>query len=234
MAITYLAGTPVEGDGGPLTPSNPTHASGDVLICFALSRNASDQEVSGWTEIIDPSIGTTLPYIGAWLKVASSSSETGPTVANGSNCCLAFVVAFTGVDNTTPVDVMGSLTEANSTTQTGASVDIVTSGAMGLLFSGMANDLTVSSHSMTNIIQEFNSTTRNDACIGVMEETYSSTGATGDETVTWNSSNNGAGILFALRPAGGGPAFTPYPYGMQHPGRTYQPLASSKLGGVLQ
>lgn len=113
VAVTGgTAGTTVN-SGATNSPGLPTHATGDLLLLFACSPKTgatfSLSGVSGWAQYGSTVVNTADNGATAcFWKIATSSSETAPTVTyggtGGNNDNVAYVLGFTGTDQTNPFD----------------------------------------------------------------------------------------------------------------------------------
>lgn len=150
-AISYIgAGTAANTTAyaSSVTPGLPTYQSGDLLIVVAHHYGTSSavvQTPSGYTSIGTPSASTTYGSLGVFWKIAGSS-ETAPTITTSpsiSDKFTARIFSFRGVDQTTPIDVAGSIVDqAAATTWTGATVNIATAQSMVCFAGGSRDDNT--------------------------------------------------------------------------------------------
>ena len=87
MTITYVSAASASAESLTL----PSHQAGDLLLLFAYRANSTAQptQVSGWLGT-GTSLGTT-NFIGAWWKIATSSSEVSGTWTNTTQiACLVY------------------------------------------------------------------------------------------------------------------------------------------------
>lgn len=125
MAITYLAaGTAIANNGGtnptPGIPAGCTDGS-TVMICAFYSRGNVDESVSmdgTWTSIVNTLTSSGL--IAMWWKVFQTG-DTAPTVTRTNftgggtgDTLLCRIMAYDGVDTTSPIAQIGS-TSVNGT-----------------------------------------------------------------------------------------------------------------------
>lgn len=81
MAYPTLRGSTGAGvaynGANPWTPTLPTHAAGDLLICFASSDKSDDHtDPTGWTRIASVVHHSSSKRAYLWYKIATGASET--------------------------------------------------------------------------------------------------------------------------------------------------------------
>lgn len=84
------------GTGSETAPAWPTHTTGDLGLLFVTSDNAAPTAPTGWTAI--PGSGHnsgTAIYVRGFYKVATSSSETAPTLVGGGNFMWGVIMTVT-------------------------------------------------------------------------------------------------------------------------------------------
>lgn len=122
MAIAFRASAEAHVTTGDLTVTIPgTVQAGDLLILVAGQNNAGNAAYdwatpSGWTKRDDRSVGSNL-YCAVYAKTATSG-DAGATVTlasatTGKSC--AVLAAYSGCDQSAPIDVVAGLTETTST-----------------------------------------------------------------------------------------------------------------------
>lgn len=122
MAIAFRASTEAHVTSGSLTLTIPaTIQAGDLLVLVAGMNNggnaAYDWSVpAGWTKKDDRSVGSNL-YGVVYIRTATSGdSGASLTLASsntGKSC--AILAAYSGLDQSAPVDVIAGLSETTST-----------------------------------------------------------------------------------------------------------------------
>lgn len=120
MAITFPASySSVQGDGGNngLAITTGTEPDADDVLVVGMCVNANGDTITppgGWTEatVGDNSIATAGGQIRAWYLVDPADSTTYTWTVGTSTRRSIVGVLCRGVDNTTPVDVKGSLQSA--------------------------------------------------------------------------------------------------------------------------
>lgn len=216
MAIAFRA--PSSGDvhapGATVAITKPAGTAGtDILVAFFGSGTGSGgtsgsfTAPAGWTAIsaaATANLGAAqaINLAGFWSLGSNTNltfTKTG-TVADMGWVCLG----FTGVDNTTPIDAVGTTNSSTgATTLTTNAVTVATSGAWHVI--GFADWLggTYSATGFTNV----ENAAANEAAGCLYNPTPKSTGSTGTVVVTSSAASSGqllAGMPFALRPAAGG------------------------------
>ncbi len=214
MAIAFRAATTLA--SGTRTNSTVTapagSQAGDVIVvsleCGGTTL-VTPTAPGGWTLIESLSYSAPDPWAVS-LQVfyhIFSAGETSWTFTHASRTTQAYTMGFSGVDNTTPIDVAAvkafqNQTVGGSGTATAPALTIATAGARGLLVRGSWDGNAITPPSGW--------TERLDApVLWVGERDYPSTGTTG--TVAVPAGNGGGdspwGVIHgALRPAGGGGA----------------------------
>jgi len=196
-----------------LTINKPTGVvSGDIMI-VAISKLNSTNTITaptGWTSIDGRSLaGSTARYGAVFYKIAGASEGanyafslgTGTTNSSGA------IVAFSGVNNTTPFDVTpGTISVQGSQTEVDAtSITTVTTSAAVIMLGMAANSsptwsgwTTTSPGALTQIasIQSTNTTTT-----GIAWAIKPTAGSTGTGKATLSGSERNGGLLIALKPA---------------------------------
>lgn len=192
-------------------------AAGDVAILllsygWATGAARSMSLTAGWTGIAINvgSTGTLGERTDAYYRViqAGDTTWTATPSVTGIDLGITFI-AFTGVDNTTPIDATGTTaTNSASNTITAPLVTVVTNQSWELIGIGsyMGGGCTATGFT------EFANAGSNEYAGVLYNTTPKSTGSTGTVVVTTAASATGnvmSAIPFALRPAGGGVAFMP-------------------------
>lgn len=123
MAIAFRASAEAHVTSGSLALTIPASVqAGDLLIVVAAMNNGGNAAYnwsvpSGWTKKDDRSVGSNL-YGVVYSKVAVSG-DSGATLTlassnTGKSC--AILVAYSGCDQATPIDVLAAASETTSTT----------------------------------------------------------------------------------------------------------------------
>jgi len=156
IAMRGTGATAAWSSGSTITLTKPTGVvAGDVMLVSIAQHDSSGTPtaatLSGWTPVKSGTLGGNSPDFGTILyKVAGSSEPSNyafslvGTVSGG----VGGIVAYSGVDNTTPLDVAVASTftsSAGRSTSLGAgavtAITAVTNNALAILF-GMAADYT--------------------------------------------------------------------------------------------
>jgi hypothetical protein len=122
LAVAFRASNEAHATLGSLSVTIPaTVQAGDLLILVGGLNNAGNASYdwatpSGWTRRDDRALGSNV-YAAVYAKIAASG-DAGSTVTltsstTGKSC--AIVAAYSGVDQSQPIDVMAALTETVST-----------------------------------------------------------------------------------------------------------------------
>jgi hypothetical protein len=185
-----------------------TAQSGDVAY-VVLEENGGNTWTapSGWTLLHHSS--TTFPQSNIYRRVLTSGDPGTPYswTQPSADSCMAVMLVFSGVNNTTPEDVTGGFTDgaAASTSIVCPSITTVTNGCMLLIFGVSGSDVT-----FTNPGGSW-TTGQSENKVGTYYETQSTAGATGTTTITQSSSAAYNSGTIAMRPASGGGTVGPPP-----------------------
>ena len=122
MAIAFRASAEAHATTGDLTITIPnTVQAGDLLLLVAGMNNAGNAAYdwstpSGWTKKDDRSVGANM-YCAVYAKTATSGDAgaalTLASATTGKSC--AVLAAYSGCDQSAPIDVVAGFTETTST-----------------------------------------------------------------------------------------------------------------------
>lgn len=210
MGIGYRTGATAINPGSGTTSracNKPTGvASGDVLVAhvtnFSAGAGFASTGPAGWTKQIGLVYDGNFDITEIWTLVAGASEPASYTWTGWGPTDYAdlSIDAYTGADNTTPVDVAAAgQTNATSTSPTSPSVTTVTDGAW--VISGVFVGATSSITKPAALTQRENYDSGN----GVADILQATHGASGTQAWTLGSTAISASTTIALRPAGGGP-----------------------------
>jgi hypothetical protein len=196
--------------------------AGDIMfanIANFIQATQTSATSSGWT----PIAGTDVERGRASLlyKIAGASEPASYTfaVTNSSSFAVGGIVAFSGVNNTTPFDVTPSTswtTATNANITNIPSITTVTTNTAVLLFGAAARltsttnanfsntNWTMTSPATLTELFDVGNNAANSACVGAAWATKPATGATGAGRVNCTVNTNPrlmAGIALVLRPA---------------------------------
>lgn len=208
MTIAFrAAGTVLETTSTNATLAKPAGlAVGDVMTAhWNADTNPTVTTVpTGWTAGAGPTLdgATSTNTAASYWKVADST-DTAATdwtwVLSLSVPISGVVLAFTGVDNTTPMDATGtSLANASSTTINATGLTTVTDNAW-LIWVGALNSGTFQPTVPAGYTQRAVGTTYR-ITVGTLPKTPA--GATGTQAGSVGTAREAVGQLLALRPAG--------------------------------
>lgn len=208
MAITLRASTTLAyGTRTNTTVARPTGTTtGDVIVVsLAVGGNGAPAPTApaGWAPIASDVLytdGGWNVHLSMWLKVYDGAASW--TWTHSSSSTQAFVSAYSGVDNTTPIDVAAttafSNTLAGPASATAASLTTVTAGALGIIARGSWDGAAITAPTGW--------TERSDTpVLWVADRTFTTAGATGSVSVpagNTGGANYWGVIMGALRPAG--------------------------------
>ena len=205
--------------GTSLTVNQPSGVvAGDVMI-VSIAQYAgsagSAASLSGWAAVTNGSLGGSTSRYGTLLyKVAGASEPTSYTftLTPSVSGAVGDIVAFSGVDNASPLDVpVAGFTSSTTSNITATAITTVTPGAAAIMFgltASMATSTTGAtwnnsgwSSGLTEIFDHQGSGTGTSATsIGAAWKTLAVAGTTGaGAAVTSTNMQRGAGVWVALR-----------------------------------
>ena len=177
-------------------------ASGEVEICtISLQGTATITPPSGWTQVISSNVGTALSQVSFW-HISASSEGTTTWTFSASSIAAGGIVAYSGVDTNSIVDVAGATT---GTSGTSATIPSVTTSYV--------SDFVIGAGSFNNqgaLTASSGTTSRNTAHVAVTngptslveDFTQASAGATAAKTITnLTSATAWIGQAIAIKPA---------------------------------
>jgi hypothetical protein len=177
-------------------------ASGEVEIA-TISRQGSSTITppSGWTQIIDTQIGTSLRQTSYW-HVAGASEGTTAWGFSSTSVATGGIVVYSGVDPTTIVDTAGQQTGTSGKTATIPSATTAYSGDLVLGTGSFNNAGTLTAGSSTTKRYSVLVSATNGPSMLAQDATQASAGATTAQTITDGSSGTAwIGQAIALKAA---------------------------------
>jgi hypothetical protein len=186
-----------------------------MIANFATQGNNIAATSSGWTSITSAALGGSATKYGTLLyKIAGSAEASSYSFSLGSGTTggAGAIIAFSGVDNTTPFDVAtGTISSSASTSVTAGSITTVTQNTVVIMFgqavgvtggsstswSGLSWRTATSPGSLSEKYDAQQSTRR--VSVGAAWALKSTAGSTGAGSATIASSVGNGGILIALR-----------------------------------
>lgn len=208
------------------TPADPctvtiSPAANDLLIGYCVNDSGTANDFTppaGWTELCELQNSTDNQSFVVWYKKADGSETSVAFDANSGNTGIAAVLAFSGIDTTTPLDV-ASVTFNNNTSATTSDISITpVSNGCDLVFV-LGNDRTSSGDTTFTFTTTAGTTgawtTRADINSGFMNggagsATQTTAGALTAQCTT-DTAGGRSGILIALRPATPSPTINTQP-----------------------
>ena len=216
FAQIALRGTATTGTatGTSLTVAKPTGvAAGDIMIVniAQLGNNTTDPVLAGWTVIDGASLAGGTARLGAVLSKVATGAEGASytfTLGSGTTSATGAIVAFSGVDGTTPFDVASgtiSVSAIGTTAVTATSKTTVTANDAIIMF-GMAaaSSPTWSGWTTTSpgaLTELYDAREGANTTVGAAWALKATAGATGAGSATLSTAERNGGILIALRRA---------------------------------
>lgn len=203
MAIAFRSSTtatPVTFPATSISINKPAGAvAGDVLLLQVAHYDSADPgiTVSGFTAIRSDDAGdvkvTTFRRV---VDGSEGSSFTANIDVNGSYAT-AMCVCYSGVDNTTPIDIHGGNT-GTSSTRSVSSITTTVANVVGVLFSnGYETSVSADPSGMTERIADY------DSLHNFYDQLFASAGATGTKDHTQAASDQFVTHFIGLKPAAG-------------------------------
>jgi hypothetical protein len=201
---------------GAVTPALPTGiASGDLLILLCETANEAVTTPTGWT--IAPSspqstgtaAATTATRLSIFYRIATGS-DSAPVIADPGDHLIAQIMAFTGVDQTTPFNA--SAGDVNASASTAVTVPAVTTTCDNAWIlaccSWVTDTATAQASGQTNANlsggaerMDASTTSGNGGGFSVVTGLLALAGNSGTTAVTLATSSQSAKIALALQPA---------------------------------
>lgn len=209
-------------------------ADNDVLVTFLGIGSAGLTPPSGWNLIGQATGQSVISSYVYYHIVTSAAGEPASYTWSGWTAARSTAegARYSGVDNTTPIDVAASSLSnaAGATTLVLPSITTVTDGAM--LVSCGGQDSATGTDTIPGTMSRVSDSTGTGKRFGSADETFATHGATGTRTWTFNSSTLAhSGVLGALRPAAAaGPVLSPPYLGAQ--ARLSPPVRRGRLLAV--
>jgi len=210
-AIAFRSGasTDLSGQGASITINKPTGTEkGDVLIASIAVRpqTVTITEPAGWTLVNRQDNGSgNANSLAVYSKVATATepaSYTWSFSANAGN--EGGILAFSGVDNTAPINVLGGTTTGTGITHTAPSVTTtVTNTVIVTAHEYVSSNRWIAPAGMTEVFDVASLAVPNPNGISLLgsHTTQAAAGATGTFTATAaGNPGPGAAITVALRP----------------------------------
>lgn len=190
-----------------LVPYPATLDASSMMVLMVAVQSASLPTLpGGWTQVYRASGtgGTLAPGLMVAIKQATGSETGNLTVTTPSLKSIGQLLAFSGVDLSTPQDVTASPMDQSSALGT-LPIPGVTTTLTGaaLIYAGATNSSTTNATAPTSPSTFTETADRGSStvCGTLGYLLWGSFGATGTVTVTWTGSPKSVGVLLALRPA---------------------------------
>lgn len=201
-------------NGTSLTINRPAGVvSGDIMLVTIGQRGSntlSNPTATGWTLISGVDLGGTTDRRGIVMYRIAGATEPASytfTLDGQSTGTVGTIVAFSGVDNTTPFDVAnGAISVNGSTAAVTATTKTTLTANTAIVMLGMAGNSspTWSGWNTTNpggLTELFDNQNSGRASVGGAWAIKAAIGATGNGTATLSGAERNGAILIALRPA---------------------------------
>lgn len=210
--IAYRSHASASGSVTNITVALPAGtAAGDLLVAHVSQRYDASFAVtapSGWTLAGSVDLGggaTVATWL--WHRLATSSEPSSYTFSAGSKSLRhAAIVAYSGVDGTSPVNAYaGAGTTTASTSLVAPSVTTTVSNAALLTFFAVRANATVTPPAgMTERYDLVTGTGASHLAVSGNDQQLSASGGTGTRTATSTVSEMHTALTLALAPAAGG------------------------------
>jgi len=204
-AIAYGSVATQNATGVPSTTITITKpastVSGNFLIADITFQGGTTITVTppaGWTLILRTNNGTSVGTA-TYYKVAGGAEPANYTWTTTSTRQLGGIIRYTGVNNSSPIDVSAAAT-GNSTTPTAPTVTTTLANDRVLVFYGFSDDVTFSTPSGTTErfdIGRLGAADADSRATAASDFAQASAGATGTKSSTVSSNNNGTSLWTA-------------------------------------
>lgn len=188
-------------------------AEGNLLLLFVESANQAIATPSGWTELTNSPQGTGTAGAAGGVRLAvfrkfAGSSEGSVSVADSGDHTTGVMLAYSGVDDATPINVTAGSVQASAATAWTAPA-VTTSVADTLIVIGVGNDRDLNSTTsisafsnanLSNLTKRFDQTTNTSqgGGLAVIDGGKATAGSTGTTSITNAASNTAAFLTIAL------------------------------------
>lgn len=189
--------------------------SGDLLLAAVTNRggNVAPSTVpSGWV-LLDSAGSSTgdVMWAGVYYLIAGGSEPADYTWAGMTDSCSGGMIAVSGADTTTPINVHAVRYNASGATGTaGVTTTLADTLVVSLYGSYDNNSVTQNSWACgtdpTSLTHRLESTSSggNDSAVGAATGTKATAGATGASTYTFSAARSNVGFLLAVAPPSSG------------------------------
>lgn len=217
MAIAFRSQNSGSGVSDVIVNYPSGWAAGDLLLCLVESSNEAITAPSGFTELASSPQGTgavsnvTTTRLSAYYRIATALDGTQIQINDPGNHALVLLMAYSGVNTTTPLDVtpVGGQDTDLGGTSTATGVTTTTANCMIIVAYADSNDSLTGRYSgwananLTGFAErtEVRTTEGNGGGIGVADGVKATAGATGSSTVNYGAATNLSWMTLALRPA---------------------------------
>ena len=207
MTIAHVATATTTSDGASsMAATIPAGSVGDVIVAIIHTRRTAGivtiTAPGAYTQVSGGLVNRGSIRTGIYTRVATGS-DAGTWSFSAACGAVAVVSRYSGVDNTTPVDVAAGTTNGNGSTATLPTRTTVTNGA--LLVGGVGWNGAVASLAPPGTMTERGDAdgvfASNDLEANLADQIIAVAGATGTRAFTGAYSDDYTGLIFALRPA---------------------------------
>lgn len=212
MAVAYRSHTAQTTTGsGAIVINKPSGVvDGDLLIGF-FSEDSNTPRVTapaGWTAFSGTGIGAdgsivdgTSAVLQCFYKVASGEGASWSFTPSGTYTGISGVIAYSGADTTTPIDVAAGTSTASSTTHATATItpSVINTMLVGIW---MIDSNGANSWSTGDMNERVDQSTGSAAFVtlSVHDLLYGSTSAV-SKTATFTATDASAAVIIAIKPA---------------------------------
>jgi len=222
MPVPVIEGWEAANSGGAtvqsITLTKPSGVQvGDLLLLIVGSDNSNTgdwQDISGWNKIVNYNASSSDAALGIYWRIADGSE--GATVAPSQPAgnldeMFGWYIRISGVDQTTPIHVLG--TPAYSTSKPFTINQVTTTVDDCLVFYAVAHDggdagaFTPTGTSWSEVDEEYSGTGSTDACgTWGIKPMIGTQGGTGSISMTYTGTADGSSyVQFAVAPSTGEP-----------------------------
>ena len=185
--------------------------SGDLLLLIVGNDSTSstdewDDDLAGYTLMFEVGTSTTDTHLAVFRRIADGTEAATidvPSTSTRDNW--GFFLRISGVDQTTPIDVLGTASGvADAASVTVAAVTTTVADCLGLVvcsYDGGDSTFTVSTNSWTKTDEEFAGTDASSGSGLFGQKDIASAGSSGSCLIEFSVSDGSVVNMFAIRPA---------------------------------
>lgn len=215
-AIAFVAGTAPAINAAPGLTGNGSYnviipagcAAGQTAVCAVYSDSGTIAGSSDWTQLTGSPWGAgALPRVAIFIKVLTAALDTCVITIAGTasgSASVGGVAVYSGVDPTTPVEVIGAGSRGTGTPMTATSIDLLSTNSLVIGVAGRGDNEACASESIGAVVatERFDCGTNegDDAMMNLYDRVVASAAASGAGTSATSETDPWVSVLIALKP----------------------------------